>query len=128
MPGLCHVIRDCICGSLADLEPIQVHPGHTGLSTEGYKLDLMRAQLSSTQSIFLFGEHYNRTPFRSFIRKRRELRGIGELLLSHAWSRDETRRLTIAERDRPSLIEQKRIDVTGSFHGSARHREDVVLH
>ena len=37
-------------------------------------------------------------------------------------------RHAIAERDRAGLVEQQRIDVAGSFHRAARHRQHVVLH
>src|SRR5436305_8867399 len=128
MSALSYVVGDCIRGSLANLEAIQIQARHAGLGAEGYEFALMLAELASAQSVSFLGEHDDGAPFRSLIRKRRQLGRVGEFLLANARRGYETRGLTITQRDSPGLVEQQRIHVTGSFYRPTGHRQNVVLH
>jgi hypothetical protein len=69
----------------------------------------------------------DRATFGRFVGERRELRGLGERFRDDARRGDEVRRLAVAERDRPRLVEEEDVHVARGLDGSARHREDVVL-
>ena len=84
--------------------------------------------LAGADAVFFLGEHHDRTPFGRFVGKRRQLCRIGQLLFAHAADRPEGRGLTVAERDRPGLVEQERIDVAGRLDGATGHGEHVEAH
>ena len=91
----------------------------------------MRIELrhvAAADAVFVLGEHDNRTAFRRLVRKRGKLRRIGQLLLGHAGERDELGCLPVAERDRPGLVEQQRIDIAGGLDRPAGHRQHVEPH
>ena len=78
-------------------------------------------ELSSlpAQSVSLFGENDDRAAFGSFVGQRGKLRGVGHLGLAHAGRGNEFRRLAIAQRDGPGLVEQQRVHVARGFDGAA---------
>ena len=128
MSALSYVVGDCIRGSLANLETIQIDAGHSGLRAEGHEFAFMLAELASAQSVSFLGEHDDGSPFRSLIRKRRQLGRVGEFLLGDAGGRNETRCLPVSQRDSPGLVEQQGIHVPGSFYRPTGHRQNVVLY
>ena len=87
---------------------------------------LPRVALAQVEA--LLGEHDDAAAFRRLVGERRELRGIGELLLRDAGRRHEGRGLPVAERDGAGLVEQQHVDVTGRLDGAAGGRDDVRLH
>ena len=84
--------------------------------------------LACADAVFFLGEHHDGAAFGRFVRKRRQLRRIGQFLFAHAADRPEGRRLTVAERDRAGLVEQERIDVAGRLDGASGHGEHVEAH
>ena len=60
---------------------------------------------------FSLASTHDGAPFRSFVGERGELGGVGEVLLGNPTQGLEIGRLAVAERDRPRLVEEKRIDV-----------------
>ena len=106
----------------------QVDAGHPRLRRERDERRLLRRQLPSAQAVLLLRQHDDRSPFRRLVRQRRQLRRVGERRLADARQRNELGRLAVAERDRPGLVEQQRVDVSGGFDRAPRHRQHVVLH
>ena len=85
-------------------------------------------QVAPTQSIGFFRQYDDGATFRRFVCQRGKLRGIGELVPANARGRQKFRGLSIAEGDRSSLIQEKCVHITGSFHCAARHGQYIVLH
>src|SRR6201993_4389551 len=128
MPILSYVICDRVGRSLANFKAIQVDARHAGLGAEWDEFAFVRAQLAPAQPIFLLREHNDRATLGSFVRKRRKLGRICELLFSYARSGNKTRCLTVAERDGAGLIQQQRVYVSRSLYCPPRHREHIVLY
>jgi hypothetical protein len=118
--------------AFADAYPIQVHAAHARLSREGYELHALRGACSSThlpaaQAVLLFGQDHDAAALRCFIRQGGQLDGFGQLLLCHPIDGDEIYSLSVAERNRTGLIQQKHIHVAGSFYRPPGQRDDVAL-
>ncbi len=89
---------------------------------------MLGRQFPSAEVVLLFREHDDRSTFGCLVRQRGHLRRVGQRRLADAWQRNELCGLTVAERDRPRLVEQQRMDVARGFDRSTRHRQHVVLH
>ena len=87
-----------------------------------------RSQIPLPQVEALLGQHHDAASLRSFVGERRQLGSVSQLLLRDPGRRQEGRRLAIAERDGPRLVQQQHIDVPGRLHGPARGSDDVCLH
>ncbi len=81
--------------------------------------------VTAANAVFLLGQNHDGTSFRRFVRERRELRRIRQLLLADPARGFELGRLPVAERDGAGLVEEQRVDVAGSLHRPARHGENV---
>ena len=106
---------------------VEVEAGHARLRGERNEVRAHLAQLAAAKVELLLRQNDDRPSLRCFVRERRELRDLGELLKLHSRRGRELRRLTIAERDRAGLVEKEHVHVARGFDGAARHRQDVVL-
>ena len=118
--------RPHLCGTVA----VVIHAAHARLRGERDKLRVAacRAISRPRMSVFFFREHDDAAAFGRFVGERRKLRGFGQLLLGHSRSRNERRRLAIAERDRAGLVEQQHIHIAGGFDRAAAHGQHILLH
>ncbi len=121
------VFRDRIAAPFRISRPSKLTPDMRVCAVNGTNSAAWAAKLAAADVVLLLGQHDDRSAFRRFVGERRQLRGVGQGRLRHAWQRDELTGLTVAERDRAGLVEQQRVHVAGSFDGAARHRQHVVL-
>ena len=121
------VLRDRVEGALADLAAVEIDARHPGDGGKGDKRGGVGGKLAATQVVFLLRQHDDRAALGSFIRKRGELSGVGQILVRDAGRGNEFRGAAVAERDRAGLIEQQRVHVARRLHGAARHRQHVAL-
>ena len=77
----------------------------------------VRCQFAAAQAVPFFCQHHDGTAFRGFIRKRRQLRRVGQLSLGNSRRRDKLRGLAIAESDGAGLIEKQGVHVARGFDG-----------
>src|SRR5216684_269431 len=87
---------DGVGRALADNTSIQVHPRHPCDRAKGDELGLQLGEFATSKTIHLLGEHDDAAAFGRLIGQRRELRGIGKLVLADARRGDELRRLPVA--------------------------------
>src|SRR4029077_6802293 len=79
---------------------------HARLGAERNEAGLHVGELAAADAVLLLGQHDDRAPLRRLVGTRCQLGGVRQCLLGHAAQRLELVRLTIAERDRPGLVEQ----------------------
>src|SRR5581483_9901469 len=96
---LLHPPCDGVGGSLAELPAVEIDAAHPRRRREGDERRLELGELTAAEAVLVLGEDDDRPSFRRLVRKRRELRHLGELADRHAVDGDELRRLTVAERD-----------------------------
>ncbi len=125
--GVPHILDDCVRRALADFASVHVHARHPRGRGEGNERRRRSRQLSSAQTIFLFGQHHDRTPFRRFIRQRRELRRVGHFRIGHTRRRNKFRRVPVAQRDRSGFVQKQGIHVARRFHRAPGHGQHVLL-
>jgi hypothetical protein len=83
--------------------------------------------LTRAQSEFLFRQHDDRTPFRSFIGQRAQLRRRCKIIGRNTRRGMKPDSHAIAERDRASLVEQQNVHVSRCFDGASAHCEHIAL-
>src|SRR5262249_57308766 len=111
--------------ALADVAAVWVDAAHRGLRGEGDEVRPERVHVALAEAVLLLREHDDAAPLRSLVGERRELRGVGEPFHRSAVTGEKGRRLAIAERDRPGLVEQEDVHVARRLDGAARDGDDV---
>ena len=112
---------------LADLPPVHVHAAHPRLRREGDEMGVGHLREVPPPEAELFRQHDDAAPFRRLVGQRGELGGVRQLLDAHPFRRQELRRLPVAQRDRPRLVEEQDVDVPRRLHRATAHGEDVLL-
>src|ERR1700704_4086563 len=112
-------------GGLADLARADVDAAHARVRREVHERATEGRQVALAQPEALLGQHHDAATLGRFIGERGELRGVGEFLFTDTGRRDEGRRLAVAERYRPGLVEQQHIDVAGGLDGASGGGDDV---
>src|SRR5258705_303454 len=111
----------------AELAPADVDAAHARMRGEGDERAAGGRQVALAQAEALLGQPHDAATLGRFVGERGELRGVGELLFTDTGRRDEGRRLAVAERYRPGLVEQQHIDVAGGLDGASGGGDDVCL-
>ena len=119
------VAQDRIDGALADPRAADLDAAHAALRGEWDEIGAQLGQIAAAHTVLFLGEHDDGTALGGLVRKRCELRSIGQFLLGHAAHRLELGRLPVAERDGAGLVEQQRIDVARRLDRAARQGEHV---
>ncbi len=88
--------RDGIYRPLANADAVQVDAAHARLSGERDELGMDAAHVAAAQVVLLLGEHDDGAALRRFVRKRRQLCGIGEPLRGDVGGRAEFGGLAVA--------------------------------
>ena len=83
--------------------------------------------IALAQAVLFFRQDDDAAAFGRFVRQRRKLRGIGQLLVVNAVGGKERRRLPVAERDRAGFVQQQHVHIARGFHGAAGHGDHVGL-
>ena len=96
---------DRIDRALADLAPIEITAAHAGFSAERNKMRADLGHVATAQSVFLLGEHDDRSPFRGFVGQARKLRRVRQGLRAGAVDGNEFGGHAIAQGDRPGLVQ-----------------------
>src|SRR5262245_7983185 len=105
---------DSIHRSLSNMTPVpQVYAAHTRLSGETDKCCAQCVDVALPYSVARLGQHDDAAAFRRLVRERCDLRGVGERFDRYAISWHKFDRFTVAQRDRPRLIEQQHIYIPG---------------
>src|SRR3989442_547000 len=78
-------------------------------------------------AVLVLGEDDDAATLGRLVGERRQLRGVGEVPVSHARCGVELSRLAVAECDGARLVEQEHVHVAGGLHGPARHGDHVLL-
>ena len=73
-----HKVPDGICCPLANTTTIQIHTADASLGRERDERRLQLVDVSASQIVFVLCKHHDASPFRCFIRKRRQLCSIGQ--------------------------------------------------
>src|SRR5215469_17997960 len=127
VPAFFAMLRNCVFCTFPYLNTVEVDAGHSGLSCERDEGCIMLGQVAASYAVLLLCEHYDGASFRRFIRQRSKLRRVRQVLLTHAWSRNEGGSCSISKRDGPGFVEQQHIDVTRSLDCTSRHRNHISL-
>ena len=67
-------------------------------------------------------------PSGRLVGQRRQLRGIGQFRLLHAFGGQEGRGLAVAQGDGAGLVEQQHVHIAGRLDRAARGGDDIGLH
>ena len=118
---------DSVGGSLADLAPVDVRPGHAGLGGEGDEPGPLLQQVAAAQAIALLGQDHDRAAFGCLVREEESCRPVGIQLGRVGARAGQLGRLPVAESDGAGLVQQQGVDVAGRLDGPARQGEHVVL-
>ena len=87
----------------------------------------MGSKVAPSEFVTLLGQHDDGAPFRSFIRERGKLGGIGQVGLFDSRRGEELGSGTVSQGDRSSLVEEQHVHVARGFHGAPGHGDDVPL-
>ena len=126
-PSSHDVALDGVGRALPDLPPVERDPRHACLRRERQERRVLSGEVAAADAELL-GQDDNRAALRRLVRERRQLRRIGQRLLRHARRWQELRGLPVAERDRPGLVQEQRVDVARRLDRAPGHRQHVVLH
>src|ERR1039458_9217398 len=121
-------LGDAIGGALANAASVQIHAAHAGLRGERDEMRLVFGHLAAANVVLLFGEDHDGAALRRLVGQAGKLRRVGQLLLAHAFQRQELDGLAVAQRDGAGFVQQQRVDVAGGLYRLAAHGEHVVLH
>ena len=119
LPLLLHESLDGVDRALAYSAAVEVDAGHAGRGGERNERRLVGGEFTGADAVLFLREDDDRPSLRGLVRKRRELRGVGERRLADACSCSKLSRVPVAQRDRAGLVEQQRIHVAGSFDGAS---------
>ncbi len=119
------IFLDRVQRTLADAAANHIDAAHAGLRCERHELRGSRLQFTLTQPEFLLRQHHDAAAFRRFIGQRSQLRSVGENALFHARRRQECHRLTIAQGDRASLVQQQYVDIASCLNRTARSGDHI---
>ena len=107
---------------------LEIDAAHARLCRELVERVRETSEIAASQLEFMLRQHDDRASFGCLVGQRGQLRGVGEVLLRHAWRRMERRRLPVAQRDRAGLVEQQYVHVPGRLDRAATGRNHIRAH
>ncbi len=122
-----HVGADRLRRALAELAVVHVDAAHPRLRRERDEDGAELADAALADLELLLRKDDDAATLGRLVGEGRELRRVGEVVLRDTGRGVKRRRLAVAERDRPRLVEEEHVDVARSLDRAAGRRDDVRL-